>query len=410
MDGPNQKPDRPEPWERADAAPSPPETPVVFEPWMTLHPAVTLQQWQAYRARMSPAEWEAYCNQWRVYHSASQTPQMPQYGQPSQPYAAPYGGPPPIGQPYPAYPAYPAYQPKPSKIKPFMLAIWPPIAYIGSQVMAGIVIAVVVVAALMLDDPYSLSFAYEDALDNMIGIAMYLSVALQVVFVPIFMFCFLRDRKRAAQEGVSLTDGPSAPPLAVTGVLAAAGLYFVISSLLQMLENVIPTSWMEEYGEVMENVMGDMGLLSFISVVILAPVVEELCMRGLVQRRLMKLMPEWSAVFVASAIFGIIHMNLIQGLYAFALGLIFGWMYLRGRNIAIPILAHLVFNGMNYVVNILIALFEEDLLRAGMLNAMGETTPLYAGVSAVSGLVLAGLMMMLYAFLSRKRKSDPALL
>lgn len=444
LDEYNQKADRPEPWESSDPSPAappppeppvpvvPPETSVVLEPWMSLHPSVTPEQWQAYRVRMSPLEWETYCGKWRAYYRASQsspaspyTPPVQPYSQfhgtqpyATQPYAAPYGQPyntqgytSPYGQPYTPQPyVQPVYQPKPSKAKPVFRAIWPPIAYIGSQFVAGFILVIIIIFTMMgsmdfgsgaLDDTL-----IEEATAQSVELVFYISVALQVAFIPIFLACFLRDRRKAAEAGVLPSDRPSAPPLAVMGIFAAAGLFFVISSLLIMLDNVLPDSLTQQYEEMMNQITRDMGLWAFISTVILAPIVEELALRGLVQRRLRVVMPEWGALVVSAAIFGIMHMNIIQSTYAFALGLFLGWIYQRGKNILIPILGHLAFNGMNYFLGFLFGFFEENpnILGAEATRNIVEQTPLYAGISAGIGLLLAAAMLLLYWRFSRKRE------
>jgi membrane protease YdiL (CAAX protease family) len=78
--------------------------------------------------------------------------------------------------------------------------------------------------------------------------------------------------------------------------------------------------------------------------VVAAPVAEELCLRGITLARLLSWAPVWVAVAVQSAVFAILHMNLLQGLYSFVLGMALGFLYVRFRNIWLCILAHAAFN------------------------------------------------------------------
>ena len=55
-------------------------------------------------------------------------------------------------------------------------------------------------------------------------------------------------------------------------------------------------------------------------------------------------MPKWWAIVVSAAIFGIVHGNPIQFIYATALGILLGWIYTKFNSILIPMLCHLVFN------------------------------------------------------------------
>ena len=64
--------------------------------------------------------------------------------------------------------------------------------------------------------------------------------------------------------------------------------------------------------------------------IILAPVGEELVFRGLTYRFARKALPFWGANILQAALFGVMHLNLFQGLYAFFLGTV-SWMDLPYR-------------------------------------------------------------------------------
>lgn len=88
---------------------------------------------------------------------------------------------------------------------------------------------------------------------------------------------------------------------------------------------------------------GSFGLI-LLSSGILAPVIEELVFRyfiiNLFRNKSIK-----KAVFVSSLLFGLAHMNIIQSSYAFILGLVLGYIYVKtGFNLSSSILVHLVIN------------------------------------------------------------------
>ncbi|MGN7478349.1 lysostaphin resistance A-like protein [Solibacillus silvestris] len=81
-------------------------------------------------------------------------------------------------------------------------------------------------------------------------------------------------------------------------------------------------------------------ILFFINICILAPIWEELLFRGILLRRFtLKWSPQKSIV-VSSVIFGIIHLNPINIVFAFALGCVLGYAYLKTKNIVVPMLLH----------------------------------------------------------------------
>lgn len=79
------------------------------------------------------------------------------------------------------------------------------------------------------------------------------------------------------------------------------------------------------------------------------PIAEELFFRGYVQTRLAQRWRRWIAVTVSSVIFGAMHMDLVQGGFAFAIGLFLGWITERFGSVRPAIVAH-VMNNVGFVV------------------------------------------------------------
>ncbi len=74
---------------------------------------------------------------------------------------------------------------------------------------------------------------------------------------------------------------------------------------------------------------------------LLAPVAEELIFRGLLYRRMKRLMPLWAAALLSSAVFAVYHGNMIQIIFAFPMALALILAYERGQGIIDPILFHM---------------------------------------------------------------------
>lgn len=99
------------------------------------------------------------------------------------------------------------------------------------------------------------------------------------------------------------------------------------------------------YDAVNEALKSGSFIIRFITLGIAAPVVEELCFRGLVFNRLKNgNMPVVLAMILSSLAFGIIHLNLLQGMYAFVLGMAIVIIYNKFKTIWAPILIHMSFN------------------------------------------------------------------
>ena len=83
--------------------------------------------------------------------------------------------------------------------------------------------------------------------------------------------------------------------------------------------------------------------LCFISVV-LAPIIEEIVFRGLIQHHLEKLLPFWIALLLTAVCFGLWHRNLGQFVYTSCMALIVGVAYHATGSIRHTMVIHFVMN------------------------------------------------------------------
>ena len=82
---------------------------------------------------------------------------------------------------------------------------------------------------------------------------------------------------------------------------------------------------------------------NFIAMVFVAPICEELFFRKILVDRL-RLYGDLVAILGSGLFFGLIHGNITQGTYAFVLGCLFAYIYLRTGNILITITYHMLIN------------------------------------------------------------------
>jgi membrane protease YdiL (CAAX protease family) len=95
----------------------------------------------------------------------------------------------------------------------------------------------------------------------------------------------------------------------------------------------------------MDTLTGNRPILEIALIVIMAPLIEEIVYRGAVLRRLlgMKLFAP-AAVCLQALLFGVIHANMVQGIYAFAVGIVMGAVYVWSKSIWAPLAMHVTFN------------------------------------------------------------------
>ena len=170
------------------------------------------------------------------------------------------------------------------------------------------------------------------------GILIASSVVASVIIVGVF--CLLRWAKPTRQYMLSR-------PWTVIAwsIVAAVGC-------------VIPSMWLMEQIPELPNVSGQqlndmmMNRGGYLAICLLAPLAEELVFRGAVLRELLAWMPErkWLMIGVSAVIFSVIHFNPAQMPYAFATGLLLGWMYERTGSIAPGIAFHWTNNTIAYLM------------------------------------------------------------
>jgi membrane protease YdiL (CAAX protease family) len=79
---------------------------------------------------------------------------------------------------------------------------------------------------------------------------------------------------------------------------------------------------------------------------ILAPIVEELIFRGLTFKRARSLTSFFPAALISGVIFGIAHMNILQGIYTCIMGLTLCYIFEKKQTILAPIIGHFGVNSI----------------------------------------------------------------
>ncbi len=132
----------------------------------------------------------------------------------------------------------------------------------------------------------------------------------------------------------------------LAGILCLVPILQVLTGLLATGIGSLFPKWMELYEELME-MAGFTESPSFLLVlyaIILGPVSEELTFRGVTMTSFKRALPFWAANLLQALLFGIFHLNLIQGIYAFFLGLVLGYICEKSGSIWYTIVLHIAFN------------------------------------------------------------------
>lgn len=106
----------------------------------------------------------------------------------------------------------------------------------------------------------------------------------------------------------------------------------------------------EGYDTVYENQMGVKFVFGILIYGLISPIVEETLFRGILYNRMKRLFSVRIAMLASSLIFGLFHMNLVQGLYGFIMGLIIVWVYEKSGNFITAVIIHTAANVAVYAV------------------------------------------------------------
>ena len=145
-------------------------------------------------------------------------------------------------------------------------------------------------------------------------------------------------------------------------------------------------------------------LVNFFIMVICAPIAEELLFRKLLIDRTVKY-GEATAILFSGLMFGLFHGNLNQFVYAFVLGLFFGFIYVKTGNIRYTILLHMLVNFLGSVVGVIIlnwlgdefinALSDTSLLMTYAMDNMPKIMTYFIYIILLLGIAIAGIVLLI---------------
>ena len=135
-------------------------------------------------------------------------------------------------------------------------------------------------------------------------------------------------------------------------VILVGGCAFcvVVTFGLTAIETLFP-QWFTSYNAAMEKMDIRTSLVTIFYALLIAPIAEECIFRGALFSALSQESGFWFANTVQAFCFGLYHGNPIQGVYAFLMGIILGYVYRYGKGLAASIWFHVAFNGTTWMMN-----------------------------------------------------------
>lgn len=220
------------------------------------------------------------------------------------------------------------------------------------------------------------------------------SIAAACVIIPLTSLYLWKRRK--ANPYVVMTQKPQSKDCAwsLWALLAAQGLSMAWLYFLDWASQYSGyiSSRIEVYEQLMSMIADENVnvVLALLATCVLVPIMEELIYRGVVMGELRQITKDGTAIFLQAAIFGLIHANFIQSVYAFVLGLVIGYIYYKTKSLHMSILSHMLFN----------------FLGGGLPMLVGEDSQLMQVVFILEIVALVSFLVYLIARAARPKEVD----
>ncbi len=215
---------------------------------------------------------------------------------------------------------------------------------------------------------------------NNIFIVLYLSLSTILVNVLLISYAVKRKNFESFMIQNDLKQlRLSFLPVAFVSTLA---LFFVVDPLDQILpSSKIHLNYLEE--------LMRLKTYSFIVIVVIVPILEEILFRGIILRDLLHKFSPFRAIAISALLFAAIHFNLAQLVTGFIGGLFLGYLFWQTKSILTCISAHMVYNAFSF--------FSYHFLRTNFsIESAIDNTPIYLILYLAAALTLAFSILFIY--------------
>ena len=200
-----------------------------------------------------------------------------------------------------------------------------------------------------------------------------------VMYVGSFYLTFRWARKNVAfykGEPAKMALGGVAPLVLGVSAMMVIATGFLLDPLTELIPRV------EFFDELMLRTIRP-DIFSFLTAVVAAPILEELLFRGIILDGMLKRYSPAKAILLSSMLFGLVHINPVQVVNAFFLGLLLGWMYWKTGSLRPSMLMHAANNGLAFVFLLLFPNVNESIF-----SALGGNIVIYGGIVLASGVIV----------------------
>lgn len=181
------------------------------------------------------------------------------------------------------------------------------------------------------------------ALENQEMLNFAILIFSYALMLPIYVWMYRKDTKRYILQGEE--NRVPAVPVVFYGFLILLGAASCISGSNMIYMTGINSS--SESYTAAASALYSAGLIpEIIGIGLISPMAEEFLFRGLVYRRFKEISPSAISMVWASLIFALLHNNMVQGIYAFVMGMVLCYARERYGSMLAPVVIHIASNLM----------------------------------------------------------------
>jgi uncharacterized protein len=176
---------------------------------------------------------------------------------------------------------------------------------------------------------------------------LYLFSVIAVLICGVIFFFWYRHEIRGEIRGSLRTLFQPTNILLFILLGVSAQLFF--SGTMSLIQPYL-SELFNDYANTLEQLTSGSDVVVLLLIVFAAPVTEELVFRGMILHKTSKAISFFGANLLQALLFGIYHWNVVQGFYAFFMGLLLGYAYRKFQTIVAPIFLHMLINVSAFAV------------------------------------------------------------
>ncbi len=212
--------------------------------------------------------------------------------------------------------------------------------FLSAPYIAGFILA--------FTDLFSL---YEENFNFQYSVELMMNVLF--LFVPFFILYKISDPKNAERISSSF-EKPASRQLTVSAVFFGLMLCFAGDYIASVIDSVFQSVGITlTQSEPFEIPDTPGGYFIFAFAIIVPPaIIEEFALRAVTMQPLRKY-GEVFAIVSTAAVFGLMHRNAVQGIFAFIAGIVFGYIAVSTNSVWTSVIIHALNNAFSVLMNIL---------------------------------------------------------